>query len=57
MSDSAFDRGGPLEAELTATAVPKRKTIVRMAIVRIAALSRIVASAICRAFLAISRFA
>ena len=45
------------EAELTATAVPGRKSIVKTAMVRIAALSRIVAWAICRALLAISRFA
>jgi hypothetical protein len=46
-----------LGAELTATAVPGRKSIVKTAMVRIAALSRLVASAICRALLAICRLA
>lgn len=45
------------EFSLTATAVPGKNSIVSTAIVRMAALSRIVASAIWRADRAISRFA
>jgi hypothetical protein len=45
------------KSKRTATAVPGKKSIVRMAIVRMAALSRLVASAIWCALLAISRFA
>jgi hypothetical protein len=52
---NVFAEGGFWRNKLTATAVPGRKSMVRTAMVRMAALSRIVASAIWRADRAISK--